>query len=680
MKNNNNRLIYTGALLAATLTFGQVVQAESLILGGSQTISTDTTVESVVVGNSGTGPTGGDGSLTVNNGATLMNSGDGNFSGQIGGVNYWSGSSRIGLNAGSAGIATVSGAGSHWDNAGDLDVGWYGEGTLNVENGGKVTNVNGSIGFVEGSFSTVTVHGQDSLWQNSNTLMIGGSGGSGMLHVYDGGKVTSKSAFITGNDDLDSTVAIIGSGSSWSNTSSMLHIGDGDGRGVLIVDEGGQVTSNNASLGVFANSFGDAYVTGVNSRWEVSDGLDVGSSGQGMLYVGYGGQVVGQTNIGLMGSSSGTVIVDGMGSHLRNDGQLTVAQYGEGTLIVENGGKVTSGIDNYWGLIGFFGDSTGSVTVTGTGSHWDHLNALQIGSAGQGTLNVENGGKVTISDNAAYLGHAQSGVGTVTVTGENSLLKSNALHVGHSGDGTLNVQDSGKVDNVVTYLGDKAGSAGTAVVTGTNSRLENYLLYVGGNIDGAGGSGKLIINDGGIVSATGGVTIWSTGSLSGNGGTIEGDVINHGLISPGNSPGVLTITGDLTLESDSVLLMEIFGPTAYDQLIIGGNFVAGGILEFDFGGYMPEFDVPYDLFQVAGRMSGDFSEIKFLNPAAGFDAGLLSLSFAGGENGGMFQLIMANNGDPGNNTVPEPASGLLIGLGGLAMLMLRRRSPRISLA
>lgn len=48
--------------------------------------------------------------------------------------------------------------------------------------------------------------------------------------------------------------------------------------------------------------------------------------------------------------------------------------------------------------------------------------------------------------------------------------------------------------------------------------------------------------------------------------------------------------------------------------------------------------------------------------------------------GGMFQLIMANNGDPGNNTVPEPASILLIGLGGLAMLMLRRRSPKISLA
>ena len=50
---NNNQLVYTGALLAATLAFGQVTQAAPLILGGNQTISTDTAVESVVVGNTG---------------------------------------------------------------------------------------------------------------------------------------------------------------------------------------------------------------------------------------------------------------------------------------------------------------------------------------------------------------------------------------------------------------------------------------------------------------------------------------------------------------------------------------------------------------------------------------------------------------------------------------------------
>ncbi len=76
---NNNQLVYTGVSLVAMLAFGQVTQAAPLILGGNQTISTDTAVEGVVIGNAGAGPTGGDGSLTVNNGATLMNSGSGFF-------------------------------------------------------------------------------------------------------------------------------------------------------------------------------------------------------------------------------------------------------------------------------------------------------------------------------------------------------------------------------------------------------------------------------------------------------------------------------------------------------------------------------------------------------------------------------------------------------------------------
>ncbi|HRO97746.1 MAG TPA: PEP-CTERM sorting domain-containing protein, partial [Ferruginibacter sp.] len=527
MKNNNNRLIYTGAFLAATLTFGQVVQAAPLILGGNQTISTDTTVESIVVGNSGTGPTGGDGNLTVNNGATLTNSETNPYYfGLIGGREHYSGTgySSLGFNIGSTGVATVTGANSLWQNSGTLSVGGLGQGTLNIENGGGVISNYSYIGSGSGSTGTATVTGANSFWQTSIDLVINNGG----LNIENGGKVISDWGLV-------------------GNSST------GAGTGVVTV-------------------------TGENSLWQ-------------------------------------------------NSGVLFIGAHGHGILNIENGGKViNTNTYDYGSLIGSTPEGTGVATVTGANSHWQNSGFLYVGERGNGTLNIEDGGKVTST-----------------------------------------------TDSIISAL---SGSTGTVTVTGANSRWESSgNLYVGGTQNGSGGNGSLIINDGGAVSATNGVTIWSTGSLSGNGGTIEGDVINHGLISPGNSPGVLMITGDLTLESDSVLLMEIFGPTAYDQLIIGGNFVAGGILELDFGGYMPEFDVPYDLFQVAGGMSGDFSEIKFLNPAAGFDAGLLSLSFAGGENGGMFQLIMANNGDPGNNTVPEPASILLIGLGGLAMLMLRRRSP-----
>ncbi|KXK45689.1 MAG: PEP motif-containing protein [Nitrosomonas europaea] len=142
---NNNQLVYTGVSLAAMLAFGQVTQAAPLILGGNQTISTDTVVESVVIGNTGAGPTGGDGSLTVNSGAALINSGNGTFIGNIGGVNPQRGHGYIGLNAGSTGVATITGANSLWQNQNHIHVGFNGQGTLNIADGGKVTSTQGYL-------------------------------------------------------------------------------------------------------------------------------------------------------------------------------------------------------------------------------------------------------------------------------------------------------------------------------------------------------------------------------------------------------------------------------------------------------------------------------------------------------------------------------------------------------
>ncbi len=92
-------------------------------------------------------------------------------------------------------------------------------------------------------------------------------------------------------------------------------------------------------------------------------------------------------------------------------------------------------------------------------------------------------------------------------------------------------------------------------------------------------------------------------------GTIEGDVFIGGLFSPGNSPGIVTITGDLTIASgdpdtindaytppagsDTVgrLEIEIGGLTpgpgpagdinnGYDQIIVNGLATLGGTVNF----------------------------------------------------------------------------------------------------
>ena len=57
----------------------------------------------------------------------------------------------IGRSSGSTGVATVSGAGSKWTNSSSLSVGYSGNGTLNIEAGGEVSNSWGYIGDESGS-------------------------------------------------------------------------------------------------------------------------------------------------------------------------------------------------------------------------------------------------------------------------------------------------------------------------------------------------------------------------------------------------------------------------------------------------------------------------------------------------------------------------------------------------
>jgi hypothetical protein len=65
-------------------------------------------------------------------------------------------------------------------------------------------------------------------------------------------------------------------------------------------------------------------------------------------------------------------------------------------------------------------------------------------------------------------------------------------------------------------------------------------------------------------------------------GTINGNLLNRGQVRPGNSTGVLAVSGDYTQENDGTLVVEIGGTTAgsqHDQLAIGGDIALGGLVE-----------------------------------------------------------------------------------------------------
>ncbi len=95
-------------------------------------------------------------------------------------------------------------------------------------------------------------------------------------------------------------------------------------------------------------------------------------------------------------------------------------------------------------------------------------------------------------------------------------------------------------------------------------------------------------------------TFINNGTYSGMGQFI-GDMINNGEILPGNSPGITTITGDLTNSAGSIIEIEIAdlatGGTAgvdYDQLIITGNALLEGTLSLvNFTGFNPAIGESY---------------------------------------------------------------------------------------
>ena len=326
---------------------------------------------------------------------------------------------------------------------------------------------------------------------------------------------------------------------------------------------------------------------------------------------------------------------------------------------------------------------TGVVIVGNSDSGNGSLTVRDGAALGNGYSSTSGGDidGVPYAEGKGYLGFNSASSGLATVTGEGSLWDNSGgdLYVGYQGQGTLAVENGGTVSSEGGFIGTYSGASGSVTVTGEESRWDNVNLYIGGTDSGVGGQGNLTINEGGVVSVFDNTTIWSTGNLSGNSGILDGVVSNYGSISPGNSIdpiGVLTITGDLMLEDSSTLMFDIFNPTEYDQLLVEGDFTVGGLLDLNFDSFtQPASETAYNLIYVGGNVDGAWGGI---NVSTGFDSSLLSYSFVESDRADyaqMLRLIVAGVDDSGNS-VPEPASMLLLGLGGIMLQWQRRYRSR----
>lgn len=207
----------------------------------------------------------------------------------------------------------------------------------------------------------------------------------------------------------------------------------------------------------------------------------------------------------------------------------------------------------------------------------------------------------------------------------------------------LAVIENGTVE--VDAVGQHAGTLLVAPDPGNNASLNltsgwlavNDLIEIGS----ASGTGTLSLSSPAtLVSPM--VTVGELGTINGE-GLIDGNVLNNGLVSPGNSPGVLEISGDFAQNAAGTLLMEIASASSYDELHIDGSLFAGGTLDIDLLGYSPQDGDSFDLFDFTSATGSFTIDLPALDPGLSWDASNL---FTTGE------LAVT-----GGVTIPEDLNG-----------------------
>lgn len=669
-------------------------RGELLVNGGNLEIAQDTPLD-------GFGPFFGVGSSGVAD-ATILGGGTVNLNGPEANV-------IVAQNPGAEGHLTVSGADSrlvHAGQNGGVFVGGFGEletaATLTVAAGAELATNNLQL---RGSDARASIRGEDS--QVSVTVANGsagtdvgaflrvasGDGENAALDVTEGAElqVTSQEGAAAPGiqvardpgsvgtlqvDGEGARLALIESGPlppEPSNFGPFLQFGrSGEGRGTISNGAEVRVQGPN-SLVTVSRGNADEFSDPTDAPDLARSSLQVLSGGR-LIIVGEDSQDQEFTSgleIGARSNADGSVRVAGEGSLLKVDGNVdpfvNVGFQGTGDLTIADGGRMEARFLD----VGDQAGSTGTMTVEGTdstvaifdpGDPNEGLAAgTNIGRAGNGTLDISDGGTFTLAGGSGIfpffsVGTNESGVGTVTISGGQSSLtisgdnvgpggQSGQLMVGRFGEGTLNIADGATVssdDTGATLVGRESTGTGSIAVEGDGSTLNaGAEMIIGADFDfeageilfDQGGTGTVTVGDGGTLRAGAAegdgvddIFIGAGGTLQVlDGGTLIGDVRNEGgTFEPGNSPGEVAIQGDL--DQDGALTFEFAGHAAgaFDHIEVAGEAALAGEVTLAFD---PAFAVEAgDSFQVLtagdGLRVADDLEVAATGLGAGLHAAL----------------------------------------------------------
>jgi hypothetical protein len=122
------------------------------------------------------------------------------------------------------------------------------------------------------------------------------------------------------------------------------------------------------------------------------------------------------------------------------------------------------------------------------------------------------------------------------------------------------------------------------------------------------GKGNLTVADQGLVVAGGIIHIGANGTVTADGGTLKGNIINGGTLDVSSASG---ITGKYTQSSTGILSFDAEGLSDYGSLAVSGSpgpgtitFDSGSSIDVDFiDGYTPQIGDVFDLITTTGGIT-----------------------------------------------------------------------------
>ena len=483
---------------------------------------------------------------------------------------------------------------------------------------GSVTSI-GQLTFGTGSAATVALNGTS---------------------LTDSGNLNSSSG---------SAVPIIENGSS---TAVTLTNSGGNSALYAVIKDGGTAslslaTSGTAYLRLFgANTYSGGTTIGTGSTIEADNNTALGT---GLVTLSGGTISVAGSNSTLANNITGSGTFSPYNVNLTLNGSLT----GSGTLQrTQFSGQAVNSVflnGNNSGFSGTFIVNSGALRFNSPSA--SSASALWIDNVGGNYFslsagNYSFGGLQGNSSGVIYNGSAS--LTTMTLGGRNDTLDNYSGDIGNfGGSGGANISVTKTGTGTQEFSGANVYTQGTTVSQGT----------------------LLVTNTSGSATGTGAVTVSSGATLAGTGIITGAVTINSGgILSPGDAPGTLTLSGGLTLANSSVLAYTLATPNVTGGT--GGNDLTSTVaLSLGTG-------VNLSITQGTGFGAGVYHLIDYTGSlTGGTNLSTWTISGLTGSEHGALSLGSDGSKTAVNLTVsvPEPATLGMLAIGGLGLLLTGRR-------